>query len=418
MDEHKMIPDEKKEDYSFMQEVIKDERIDGRKMKQNIFRMMCYGTIFGLMACLVFCLSLPWMQMHIGVQKVRVEIPKDEELEEKIEEHKEQTVTEVKNIMDKDGYRQVIQSLAVTTEKQRKCMANIEIMKANQEKLIQEFSGFVLADNGHELIVIGNAVKMKDNQEVWITFYEGSRYKAAVKVCEFNLGIGVYCVEKEMIDDSVWKKVYRAQIGNSNIAETGEVVIILGKPFGQEDAFAYGVIAPDEEQIELSDGSYRVLSTNVPVEKEGSGIIFNEGGKVIGLIAPKAVPEGSKGRIGGYAISDVKDIIELLSNGSVIPYVGVFGMDVSEKLIEKNMPEGVYVKAVEADSPAMEAGIQSGDVLCSIDDEAIISWDQYHGALMKKTENSKIKIKGYRQGSEDTYVEMEYEVLIGSKNKK
>ena len=418
MNEKKQIQDETKEEYSFMQEVIKDEKIDGQKIKKNIFHMIAYGMIFGAVASLVFGLSFPWIKNHMGVEKVRVEIPKDDETETEEEQPKEPEVTEVKNVMDQDGYRQVVQSLGVTASKQRKCIVTLDITKANQEKLIDEYAGFVLADNGQELLIVGNALKLKDDEEVWVTFYDGNMYKAAQRLCEFNLGIGVYAISKDEIEDSVLKNVEIATLGNSNIIETGEVVIAMGKPFGTDNAAAYGVVAPDEEKIELADGSYRLLSTNIVTEENGSGVIFNEKGRVIGLIAPEAIPDGSKGRIGGYGISGVKEIMELLSNGSSIPYIGIFGMDVSEKMIEKHVPEGIYVKAVEADSPAMAAGIQSGDVIRVMDGKEIKSWEEYHQLLMQKKENDKIKIQGYRQGATDSYVDMEYEITIGSKNKK
>ena len=45
-----------------------------------------------------------------------------------------------------------------------------------------------------------------------------------------------------------------------------------------------------------------------------------------------------------------------------MPYIGIYGVDVSEDMKEQGLPKGVYVKEVEVDSPAMAAGIQNGDI--------------------------------------------------------
>lgn len=143
--------------------------------------------------------------------------------------------------------------------------------------------------------------------------------------------------------------------------------------------------------------------------------MLNQEGDLVGIIAPEALPEGSKGRIGGYGISDIKGIIELLSNGAAIPYTGIYGMDVTEGLEGKNMPKGVYVKEVPVDSPAMAAGIQSGDILYQADGTEISSMEEYHSVLMKEKEGKAVKIRGYRQGAGDEYVEIEFDVTIGRK---
>ena len=72
------------------------------------------------------------------------------------------------------------------------------------------------------------------------------------------------------------------------------------------------------------------------------------------------------------------------------------------------------MKNVDADSPAMAAGIQSGDIIISVGDEETLSYMTYHQALMKSNVGSLLKIKGQRQGT-DGYVDMEFNVTVGSK---
>ena len=49
--------------------------------------------------------------------------------------------------------------------------------------------------------------------------------------------------------------------------------------------------------------------------------------------------------------------------------MGVHGTDVPDEVaIESGIPRGAYIKEIEMDSPAMIAGIQSGDVIIQVGD--------------------------------------------------
>ena len=89
-------------------------------------------------------------------------------------------------------------------------------------------------------------------------------------------------------------------------------------------------------------------------------------------------------------------------------------MDVTEEIEEQGIPKGLYVKNVDADSPAMAAGIQSGDVIMSVGDAEVSAYSVYHRALMECSVGNEITVRGQRQGA-DGYVDIEFSVTVGSK---
>ncbi|MGN1168377.1 MAG: S1C family serine protease [Lachnospiraceae bacterium] len=426
MKEHKALqeePDrevgqeENQEEYSFMQEVIKDETDSVKKVKSNIFRIIGYGVVFGVAASVVFCALTPWLEAHFHNNPTQVEIPSDEE-EQEPEEKPEK---EEKQELDADSYRQVLQSLSITATKTKYSMATVSRKKNSSDesnKTNEGISGVVIADNGKELLILSQIVKTKKDESIQIAFFDKKSYDAILKMQDENLGIGVYAVEKKDIDTNMWKKITIAELGNSHLMESGDAIIVFGRPFGTDEAVGYGVVSADEEYVEKADGHYRLICTNITEGENGSGVVLNKKGQVVGLIDQSALGEGSNGRIGGYGISDIKDVIELLSNGSAIPYTGIYGMDVTDKLAKKGMPQGVYVKEVAPDSPAMEAGIQSGDVIIGIDGENIVSLSNYHSILMRREEGSEIELQGCRQGPKDEYVDINFNVTVSTRNKK
>ena len=116
-----------------------------------------------------------------------------------------------------------------------------------------------------------------------------------------------------------------------------------------------------------------------------------------------------------YAISDLKPVIEILANGQQVPYIGIYGTTVTSMLKEEQgMPEGVYVIDVDPDSPALSAGIQSGDIICEINGEKIVNLGTYQRAVLETEKDQTISVRGMRLGAE-SYVEVEYTVTAGHK---
>ena len=80
----------------------------------------------------------------------------------------------------------------------------------------------------------------------------------------------------------------------------------------------------------------------------------------------------------------------------------------------QGIPAGVYVIDVDTDSPAMQAGIQSGDVITQINGKEVGSIMSYRQVLLETTADGQVSITGQRQGA-DGYVEIDFNVTIGSK---
>ena len=102
-------------------------------------------------------------------------------------------------------------------------------------------------------------------------------------------------------------------------------------------------------------------------------------------------------------------------NGESVPYIGIFGTTVTDDISQQQgMPDGVYVVQVDADSPAMTAGIQSGDVIQSVGGTEVVTTSAYEQAVRKCRAGEPVKIRGSRLGA-DGYVDIEFDVTIGSR---
>ena len=409
------------EEYSFLQEIIKDEAGDQAKWKHDVLRRIQLGLIFGLVACFTFFACKPWVEKRFEENPTEVTIPQDEQQEEEQTQQEEEQVQEQKPVLTTETYQEMLNNLKQVSGEVRKSVVEIrgavteEEFSKDQEDKEKSISGMIVADNGQELLILAGELPVKDAKIIRVTFSGDSQCDAILKSRDAGLGLCVYAVQRKNIADAVWAQIETATLGGSKVVSEGDTVIAVGKLYGCDTIAGYGVIESGENYLDKADGQYQTIYTDVAGDISGSGVLVNIRGEVIGIINTSVRSDDQTNKISGYGISDIKDVIELLSNGKNVPYLGVSGVEVSSEMQGQGIPQGVYVKEVDAGSPAMAAGIQSGDIITNIADTDIINLLGYHNTLMKQNVGDKILVRGKRQGTGGEYVDIDFGVTVGYK---
>lgn len=406
------------EEYSFLQETIKDEAGGAvQKLKKDLLRTLCLGLAFGIIACFGFYAVKPLMERIFESSPKEVTIPEEEEEEEEDASQQEQQVAQT---LDEESFRQMQQEMTATALEASRAVVEITGVTGSQDWMNESYdnknsvTGLIIADNGQELLIFGKTSVLADAQEIHVTFYDGTSYAASLKKRDGNLGFGIYAVNRVEIQQSTWSQIKTAVLGSSNAVSKGNPVIVIGKQFGYEGGIGFGTVAATRNFVETADGEYRLICTDIAAAADGTGIMVNLDGEVTAVIDQTVSEEDSMNLVTGYGITDIKDIIEKLSNDETIPYIGIQGIDVTEEIANQGIPEGVYVKEVDAESPAMAAGIQAGDIITSIGGEEVKSLTAYHNALMDQDSGDEVRIRGQRRGS-GGYVDITFSVTVGSK---
>ena len=409
------------EEYSFLQEIIKDEAGDQAKWKHDVLRRIQLGLIFGLVACFTFFACKPWVEKRFEENPTEVTIPQDEQQEEEQTQQEEEQVQEQKTVLTTETYQEMLNNLKQVSGEVRKSVVEIqgavteEEFSKDQEDKEKSISGMIVADNGQELLILAGELPVKDAKIIRVTFSGDSQCDAILKSRDAGLGLCVYAVQRKNIADDVWAQIETATLGGSKVVSEGDTVIAVGKLYGCDTIAGYGVIESGGNYLDKADGQYQTIYTDVAGDISGSGVLVNIRGEVIGIINTSVRTDDQTNKISGYGISDIKDVIELLSNGKNVPYLGVSGVEVSSEMQGQGIPQGVYVKEVDAGSPAMAAGIQSGDIITNIADTDIINLLGYHNTLMKQNVGDKILVRGKRQGTGGEYVDIDFGVTVGYK---
>ena len=366
-------------------------------MKQLIRIAIC-GLVLGGSACLGFFALRPLAQ-HLFPEKTQVvTIQEDNQSEEDLAEGGD--TTEQNDVQNQQE------------------ISYVQMMSKAYEKatgIDESVSGVIVADNGPEILILSYASICEDAKEWCVTFSDKSEYKASLKKKDKNSGFAIFAVDKKSLSDATWSASSVASLGNSNLTEQGDVIFALGNIFGYAGGSGYGIVSSSNYKEIGRDGEYSVIATDMSSASEGTGILFNLDGEVIGMISSDIWKERGIRTANAYAISDLKLVIQLLANGASVPYIGVSGTAVTSGIQkEEGMPSGIYVIDVAADSPAMAAGIQSGDVICSVNGEKIVSMSAYHKLMLTLKVGDQIKVEGKRRGSEG-YVDIKFDVTIESK---
>ena len=111
-------------------------------------------------------------------------------------------------------------------------------------------------------------------------------------------------------------------------------------------------------------------------------------------------------------ITETKQLIEKLSAGDNKAYLGVQCTDVpAEVRSGMDIPDGVYLSEVEDGSPAMNAGLQKGDIISYMDGEEVHYSTTISRILLEKEAGTELEITLMRP-SGDGFTEMDLTVTL------
>ena len=171
------------------------------------------------------------------------------------------------------------------------------------------------------------------------------------------------------------RNLVTARMGNSDSIEIGEQVLAVGSPFGLSQSVTRGIIsAKGRYNLDLGDGDVRLqnfLQTDAAINPGNSGgPLINLRGEVVGINTAIASNSGGNEGIGfSIPINVVTRIAnDLITTGSVNH--GFLGVTLDSLFDERRARSlgltnlsGTRVKAVEPDSPADLAKLQTDDVI-------------------------------------------------------
>ncbi len=420
-------------DYSFLQEKIKERPINRKKLIRTSLNTATFAVVFGLVACVTFILLEPvignWLTPKESDDVDIVTLPAEEEEmrpEDMVQDENELNQNE--NIvgiapsveLQLSDYQTMYDCLYEVAESVEKSMVTVTGMSSdvdwfnNKLESENETTGFIIADNSKELLILAERRFIVNASEIKITFVDGVQVPATIKKYDKTTDLAILAVDMSLLTLSTKESIEYAKLGSSISGnKTGDLVIAVGSPLGYEDSLCYGNITSMGNDINEVDINYKLITTDIYGSSNASGALINAKGQIIGIINQSYNSKDLSNQISAIGISELRKVIERMSNANDAVYMGLYVTNVTEwAQTQLKVPQGAYVTDIVLDSPAMLVGIQKGDVVTAIDDVAITSVADYVSELHNHSAEEKVDVIIQRM-SVDGYREIELEVTLG-----
>jgi serine protease Do len=325
--------------------------------------------------------------------------------------------------IDKAKVRQIYSALYSYTRELNRYVVTISGISSDVdwlntlEESSRQTSGVVVAENGLELLILADYTPLSSAEYLLVSFSNGEVAGATFKELDPNTNLAILAVELEDLSDDMRDNLPIANLGTSTYISVGTPVVAMGSPMGTPSSLGYGMISAAKSTLSVVDATNTLLQTDiVGSATQASGVLFNLQSQVVGIITTNENTMDAKNLVSAYGITDLKKRIEKMANGEKLCYLGISGTYVTSAAnTELGVPFGAFVKTVAMDSPAMMAGIQTGDVITQLDASDINNFADYVAALQNHKVGDVVTLTLMRK-SQDYYKSYTVDVEIVASN--
>ncbi len=223
-------------------------------------------------------------------------------------------------------------------------------------------TGIIMTTDGY---IITNNHVIQGSTEISITLMDGSTYDAKLIGNDARSDLAVIKIEA--------KDLIAADFGDSDALEVGELAVAIGNPLGLElmGTVTDGIISAINRDVLVSGRNMTLIQTNAAINSGNSGgPLVNRFGQVIGINTLKMQDFNTSVEGLGFAIptNTAKEIIdELVETGYVKgrPTIGITASRTINAMQSRyyNLPEGVIVDKISANSDAYLQGLKVNDII-------------------------------------------------------
>ena len=259
-------------------------------------------------------------------------------------------------------------------------------------------SGFIIDPSG---VIVTNFHVAGKADSITVTLSDGRKLPAKLLGGDEKTDLAVLKVSSD-------KPLPAVKFADASKVRVGQAVMAVGNPFGLGGTVTTGIVSARGRDIQ-SGPFDDYIQTDASINRGNSGgPMFDMNGNVIGINTAIYSPTG--GSIGlGFAIpSSLAEpvVTQLKEHGRVERgLLGVQIQPVTDEIassLSLGSSDGALVAQVEPNSAAMKAGVQSGDVIKSVDGKDIATIRDLTRTIAAATPGNTVKLGLVRDGKEMT----------------
>lgn len=263
-----------------------------------------------------------------------------------------------------------------------------------------EGSGVIYTSDGYIITnkhVVEKAITYNGDIYVYLGGKLDTPYTATVIGYDSSVDLAVIKIDETNLP--------AAEIGKSSDLKIGQNAVAVGCPGGLEfmGSVSVGYISGLNRKLAVDSVTMSLIQTDTAINPGNSGgaLVDNEG-KLIGITNAKLVDEEFEGMGFAIPVDTVTEICDGIIAGKdePKPYIGVnINRSYTAEILERyGMPAGAVVNSVIEGGPAEKAGIRRADIIVSVGDHNVTSYDTLVSAINKYKVGDTVNIRVYRNG--------------------
>lgn len=254
-------------------------------------------------------------------------------------------------------------------------------------------SGVLFSPQGY--VVTSNHV-IAGADEIEILLHDGRSVGARIVGNDPDTDLAVLKIQLESVPSIT--------LGDSDALRVGDVVLAIGNPFGVGQTVTMGIVgATGRKRLGLNTFE-NFIQTDAAINPGNSGgALINPKGHLIGINTAIFSKSGGSQGIGfAIPVSLVKQVMtEIIEHGHVIRgWIGVSITNINPAVAKYHglqSLQGVVIEGVYQQSPALNAGLQPGDVLLSINQIELSDSRSLLDIVAQQKPGTVITIEGTRE---------------------
>ena len=354
------------QDYPFIKETIKKRPVNKKAAIQKILMAALCGIIFGACAALTIAATMPVMLKVLGKEapeqeEVTLSPPAASQTETSAEAPatvKAETAApgnvaeggvsgETEAAADADGMRadladhleNIYNEIKKIAAEPQKALVRVTGI-GDKENLLDHSSltygdeeGIIFLKNKDAFYILTRSETLGDIGKFRVDFSTGDSGEGTLCGADERTNLLVIKVGMDELDDETAQTVPAVSLATEADQEQADPVIAIGSPTGDAGTLVYGNITSVLGKYRIPDAEYTILTTDMVGSSSGGGVLLDMDGQMTGIMVTDGEEDGTVVR--AVSAAQLRPLLEMLSNGENIRYIGIIGETVTEEKAEE-----------------------------------------------------------------------------------
>ena len=254
-------------------------------------------------------------------------------------------------------------------------------------------SGVIINPEGY---ILTNNHVIEAADEIEVALRDGRTASAKIVGTDPDTDLAILKIEMT--------ELHSITLGHSKKLRVGDVVLAIGNPFGVGQTVTSGIVSATGRNMLGINTFENFIQTDAAINPGNSGgALITAEGNLIGInTAIFSRTGGSQGIGFAIPIDLARDVMQqIIEHGEVIRgWLGVAIQDLNEELaqsFELKSLDGVIISNIIRNGPADQAGLRRGDVITSVNGNAVKDVRAALTLISQARPGTTIKIGGIRQ---------------------